>query len=73
MSYGTAAKYMKKPKTFVNKWVKRYSDVKNVGDLSDRGSVQKATKNRMILRMFEKNPRLSLRTAMRKRFCVKRV
>ena len=29
MSYGAAAKYMKKSKAFVSKWVKRYSEVKN--------------------------------------------
>jgi len=47
-----AAKYMKKSKTYVNKWVKRYSDVKNVDDLSDR-SVQKTTlkEDKMILRV----------------------
>jgi len=61
MSYG-AAKYMKKLKTFVGKWVKRYSDIKNIDDLPDRGSMQKTTEKevRVILRMFEKNP-LSLR------------
>jgi len=42
--YGATAKYMKKLKTFVSKWVKRFSDVKNVDDLLDRGSVQKTTK-----------------------------
>jgi len=63
MSYGAAAKYMKKSKAFVCKWVKRYSEVKNVDDLPDRGSVQKTTKkeDKMILRLFEKNPCLSLR------------
>jgi len=40
MSYGTAAKYMKESKIFISKWVKRYSDVKNVNyDLPDRNSV----------------------------------
>jgi len=44
--------------------MKRYSDVKNVDDLPDRSSVQKTTKkDRVILRVFEKNPRLSLRTS----------
>lgn len=62
MSYGAAAKYMKKSKTFVSKWMKRYSEVKNVDGLPDRGSVRKTTKkeDRMILQAFEKNPRLSL-------------
>jgi len=43
------------------KWVKRYSDVKDIDDLP--GSVQKMTKkeDRMILWMFDKNPRLLLR------------
>lgn len=63
MSYAAAAKYMKKSKTFVSKWVKRYSEVKNVDDLPNRGSTQKTTKkeDKMILRVFEKNSRLSLR------------
>jgi len=41
--------------------MKRFSDVKNFDDLSDRGSVQKTIKkeNKMILQVFEKNPRLS--------------
>lgn len=44
--------------------MKRYSDVKNVDDLPNRGSVQKTMKaeDRVLLRMFEKNPRLSLRS-----------
>jgi len=28
MSYGAAVKYLKKSKTFLSKWVKRYSDIK---------------------------------------------
>jgi len=60
MSYASVTKYMKKSKIFVSKWVKRYS-VKNVDDLSDRGSIQKGRKRRrMILWVFEKNPRLLL-------------
>jgi len=35
MLYGAAAKYVKKSKIFVSKWVKRYSDIKNVDDLSN--------------------------------------
>jgi len=58
MSYGAAAKYMKK--SFISKWVKRYSNVKNVThDLPDCGSVQKPTKKDN--RVFEKNFCLSLR------------
>ncbi|XP_020296123.1 uncharacterized protein LOC109861050 [Pseudomyrmex gracilis] len=63
MSYATAAKYMKKSKTYVSKWVKRYSEVENVDDLENRGSAQKTTKreDNMILQVFEKNSQLSLR------------
>jgi len=50
---------MKKSKTFVNKWVKRYSNVKNVDNLPDHGSMQKMTKKKN--RVIEKNLRLSLR------------
>lgn len=42
--------------------MKRYFDVKNVVDLLDRDSVQKTMKKQdaMILKMFQKNPRLLL-------------
>jgi len=46
MSYKAAAKYMKKSKTYVNKWVKHYFNVKNIDDLPDCGSVQKTTKKK---------------------------
>lgn len=36
MSYVAVAKYMKKSKIFVSKWVKRYSEVKNIDDLPNR-------------------------------------
>lgn len=64
MSYTAAAKYMKKSKTFISKWVKRYLEVKNVDDLPNRGTKSKTTKteDKLILREFEKNPRLSLRS-----------
>lgn len=63
MSYGAAAKYMKKSKAYVSKWVKRYLEVKNVDDLPDRGFTPKTTKkeDKMILKVFEKNSSLSLR------------
>jgi len=32
-----AAKYMRKSESFVKKWVKRYLEVGNVDDLSERG------------------------------------
>jgi len=42
--------------------MKHYSDIKNIDDLSNHGSVQKMMKkkNKVILRVFEKNPRLLL-------------
>jgi len=58
--------------------MKRYSDIKNVDDLPNRGSVQKMTKkDRVILdRVFEKNSRLSShggQVVRKSKFCVKRV
>jgi len=44
MSYGLTAKYMKKSKTFVSKWVKHYFDVKIIDDLPS--SVQKTDEKR---------------------------
>lgn len=63
MSRQAAAKYMKKSKAFINKWVNRYLEVKNVDDLPGRGSTQKTTnkEDKLILRMFANNTRLSLR------------
>lgn len=54
---------MKKSKTFISKWVKRYSDVKNVDNRPDCGSTQVTTKkeDKVILWILEKNPGLSLR------------
>lgn len=46
---------MKKSKALVIKWIKSYSDVKNGDDRINRGYAQ------MILQLFEKNSRLSLR------------
>ncbi|EFN89470.1 hypothetical protein EAI_06071 [Harpegnathos saltator] len=63
MSYQTAAKYMKKSKTFVSKWMNRCVEVKNVDDLPERGSIQKTTdkEDKLILQMFANNIRLLLR------------
>lgn len=41
MSYGADAKCTKKSKIFASKCVERYSKVKNVDDLPDRGCTQK--------------------------------
>ena len=45
MSQLAAAKYMKKSKSFVQKWV-RYNVTKNVDDLPERGSICKVDKKR---------------------------
>ena len=37
MFYTAAAKYIKKSKSFVKKWVKRYKANKTVDDLPERG------------------------------------
>lgn len=50
-----AAEYMKKSKTFVSKWAKRYSEVKHVVDLLERGYTQETTKkDNTILKVLEK-------------------
>lgn len=65
LSYISAAKYMKKSESFVKKWVKRYIEVGNVDDLPERGSSQVTTEkqDRAILRLFQNNSALSLRSA----------
>lgn len=64
MSRDQAAKYMKKSKTFVTKWVKRYLETKNVDDLPDRGKTKKTSsaEDKRIVQLFAKNPLLSLRS-----------
>lgn len=59
----TTAKYIKKFKVFVQKWVQRFEGSKNVDNLSDRGSIVKVTKKdkTWIAALFLQNPRLSLR------------
>lgn len=67
MSHQTAAnnKYMKRSKAYVNKWVNCYVKLKNVNDLPKRDSTQKMMKkeDKLIIRMFANNTRLSLRDA----------
>lgn len=46
MSHGTAAKYVRRSRSFVQKRVRRYKETKTVDDLPERGSVQKCTKKR---------------------------
>lgn len=68
MSRDRAAKYMNKSKAFVNKWVKRYSETKNVDDLPERGKTKSTSsaENKRILQIFMKNPLLSLRSGQEK-------
>lgn len=40
MSFSAAARYMKKSKDFVRKWVNRYKQEKNVDDLPNREDVR---------------------------------
>jgi len=41
MSQSAAAKYMRKSKAFIQKWVQQYNVTKNVDDLPERGSIGK--------------------------------
>lgn len=68
MSRESAAEYMNKSKTFVNKWVKRYTETKNVDDLPERGKTKltSSAEDKRILLMFSKNPLLSLRSSQEK-------
>ncbi|KOC60755.1 hypothetical protein WH47_06901 [Habropoda laboriosa] len=50
MSRQQAAKYMRKFKTFVTKWVNRYLEVKNVDDLPKRGTTPKITTLTLVYR-----------------------
>lgn len=63
LSFTSAAKYMHKSTRFVKKWVNRYKETKNVDDFPNRGLKRKTDtrEDKMIFRLFEKNPTLSLR------------
>ena len=68
MSQLAAAKYMKKSKSFVQKWVQRYNVAKNVDDLPERGSICKVDKkdDKKIVNLFSRNPGLTLRQGQAK-------
>ncbi|KAG5312884.1 TRAK2 protein, partial [Acromyrmex insinuator] len=57
MSQLVAAKYMKKSKSFVQKWVQRYNVAKNVDDLLERGLICKVDKkdDKKIVNLFSRN------------------
>ena len=63
MSQLAAAKYMKKSKSFVQKWVQRYNVAKNVDALPECGLICKVNKkdDKKIVNLFSRNPGLTLR------------
>lgn len=68
MSQSAAAKYMRKSKAFVQKWIQRYKVAKNVDDLPERGSIGKVNKKdeKRIVTLFSRNPALTLRQGQAK-------
>ena len=58
---------MRKSTEFVRKWVNRYKIVKNVDDFEGRGKKRGTIErqDKVILRLFEKNPSLTLRQAQK--------
>lgn len=68
MSQSAAAKYMRKSKAFVQKWIQRYKVAKNVDDLPERGSIGKVNKKdeKRIVNLFSRNPALTLRQGQAK-------
>ena len=63
LSYARAAKVLRKSKAFVQKWVKRFTEVGNVDDLPERGRARATTskQDEMIVRLFRRNSTLTLR------------
>ena len=63
LSYTRAAKVLRKYKEFVQKWVKRFTEVGNVDDLPERGRSHATTskQDEMIVRLFRRNSTLTLR------------
>lgn len=68
MSHTAAAKYMKKSREFVKKWIQRYKVAKNVDDLPERGSKGKVDNKdeKKIVNLFTRNPALTLRQGQAK-------
>ncbi|XP_011883774.1 PREDICTED: uncharacterized protein LOC105570932 [Vollenhovia emeryi] len=68
MSQSAAAKYLRKSKTFVQKWIQRYKVVKNVNDFPGRGSIGKLNEKdeKRIVNLFSRNPALTLRQGQAK-------
>lgn len=68
MSFAQAAKYMKKTKQFVHKWVKRYKEFKTVDDLPERGKIRKTSKKEdtLITSMFAGKKAITLREGQSK-------
>lgn len=68
MPYATAAKYIRKSKAFVQKWVQRFKECKNLDDFPERGLKGKVTKRalKVILALFSKDSPLSLRQGQAK-------
>ncbi|CAH2089036.1 unnamed protein product [Euphydryas editha] len=50
LSYAAAAKVIKKSKKFVEKWIKRYKQLKNVDDFPERGKTRATTTTSKIKR-----------------------
>ena len=72
LSYARAAKVLRKSKAFVQKWVKRFTEVGNVDDLLERGRSREMTskQDEMIMHLFRRNSTITLRqgqTLLRKK------
>lgn len=65
LTYLAAAKVIKKSKTFVSKWVKRYESHQNVDDFDERGLKRSTSQkqDKIIVQLFKKKPTLRLRQA----------
>jgi len=63
LTYAQASKVLRKSKSFVEKWVKQYKEVANVDDLPNRGLSRTTREDKTIVRLFERNPTLTLRQA----------
>lgn len=65
LSFVSAAKVIKKSKSFVEKWVKRFDLYKNVDDYDERGTKRVTSKkqDKVIVSLFKKTPNMRLRQA----------
>lgn len=63
MTFAATAKFLKRSKDFVRKWVNRYKDTNTVDDLPNRGLKRSTTvrEDKVVVELFKRKDSLTLR------------